>query len=428
MNLRRTNTALAMAALCAGPLALAARAAEPPSREEGAAPAGEAAPAEEPEPVYDTGMPQLQFYGFLRLDMNIDDSQLSHPQYAMWAKSEGEGGDAPKDDSGVTIHPRLTRLGFKILPWRPAADVTISGKFEVDFQAGGSESRALMRLRQAWGAVSWQWIEFLAGQHWEIISPLLPNAHLDGIMWNTGNLGDRRPQMRLTLTPTFGAATVRIATAVGMTGAVDNKNMDEKKAGDTAGDVAGLFGMDGYDIAQPNVQGLVEVSVPIWTKKPLIVGFSGSWAEEATKFAVGTEKRFVQAMVSAHLRVPILERLWLSGEVFYGQNLSDLRGGIGQGVNTTTGQEIVSMGGWLELSGQPMDWLKLHGGFAIDDPDDADLPAGGRAQNWAFWAVAQFRPWTPFQVAVEYMHWQTKYLGKPGGDANRWIFHASWFF
>lgn len=58
-----------------------------------------------------------------------------------------------------------------------------------------------------------------------------------------------------------------------------------------------------------------------------------------------------------------------------GRNLSDFRGGIGQGVNIATGSEIQSSGGWAELGLQPLLGHKLSVRYTIDDPRDNDVAA-----------------------------------------------------
>ncbi len=379
-------------------------------------------PVAEAEPEYDSGLPDMELYGFLRLDLILDDSAMSHPQYAMWVLSEGEGGEVRRNDSDLTVHPRLSRLGLQMKPYRPAEDVTLAAKLEVDFHNGGTESRQLLRLRYAYGSIRWKDLELITGQVGDLISPLYPAVHTDGTLWNAGNTGDRRPSVRLAWSPAVGSATLRVGAALAMTGSIDKKNLD----GDD--DFAGLIGMDGFDAATPTVQGLVELSVPLWTSRPLVVGLSGHWAREVQKLPIAGSTSTEQAYLGAHVVLPLLDSVTLKAEGFWGQNLSDVRGGIGQGVNPHTGEEIRAIGGWLELSGVVSSWLSLFGGLSIDDPDSDDLREGMRDLNWTLYALAHLRPWEPLKIGFEYMYWRTEYVARPAGDANRINLHVSYLF
>ena len=49
----------------------------------------------------------------------------------------------------------------------------------------------------------------------------------------------------------------------------------------------------------------------------------------------------------------------LMGEWWTGKNLSDFRGGIGQGIDAATGREIRSSGGWIESGSS---WQSIEAG------------------------------------------------------------------
>jgi hypothetical protein len=125
-----------------------------------------------------------------------------------------------------------------------------------------------------------------------------------------------------------------------------------------------------------------------------------------------------------------------------GSNLSDVRGGAGQSVNVLTGKEIDGVGGWAQLATKPTDKTQLYIGASADDPEDEDVPSyaevdaadldavtyTGRTLNWVGFVSARYRPWQPFQIAVEYYHWVTEYKGLESGIDNRVDMHFSYFF
>ena len=348
---------------------------------------------------------QITPYGFVRFDAVFDDSKLSHHQYPNWVKSEPPGAE---DNGNLTIHPRLTRVGARFAPVELDENSEISGVIEADFQNGGSESRQILRLRKAYFNLKKGDWHFLAGQTWDLISPLFPAANNDGMMWNTGNLGDRHPQARLTFKPGAFSAAV----ALGQTGAIDKKDLDNN----------GI--LDGWESMMPFLQARVGIEQKKFK--------AGAWAhrgsEKTATPVAGKSSDFTSAVVGLDFSVSPAERLTVEGEGWTGSNLSDIRGGIGQGVNTQTGEEIPSSGGWVHVLVKPSEGWKLYVGAMMDTPDEEAVPEGGRTRNQAVYLVNRYRPWKSFQAAIEYLHWTTEYKGVDDGTANRVDLHFTWNF
>ncbi|MFB6375056.1 MAG: hypothetical protein ABEN55_18485, partial [Bradymonadaceae bacterium] len=293
-----------------------------------------------------TQKPQVHItpYGFARLDTVLLTHRMNHPQYSMWVQP----GDVETSASpNLTIYGRLTRVGVEFDASEFSDTFELKGKIEADFQNGGSESRPAPRLRHGYGKVATDDWFGLAGQTWDLASPLYPSAHADALMWNAGNLGDRRPQLRLGWTPGDDRFGGRVAVAAGATGAVDGKDLDVNRR------------LDGLQSGLPTVQGLAEVSTTYRDDQKLQLGVSASWARErlgqqpggddSTSPSHGGKRMFHSYSLNAHLKVPLTEWFTIRGEGFYGSNLSDIRGGIGQGINPQTGDEIRSLGGWGEM-------------------------------------------------------------------------------
>ncbi len=351
--------------------------------------------------------PKLTPYGFIRLDAIFDDSRMFNPQYPFWVLSEPA---SERNDKELDIHPRLTRLGMKLAPYDVGNGVNATGAVEVDFQNGGKESREIIRMRHAYVQFARGAWELLAGQTWDLVSPLYPAADSDGLMWNAGNTGDRRPQARFTLHPSGGAS--RIALMVGMPNAVNNQDLD------------GNGQLDGLDAAVPAVQALAEA------RGSRVLG--GVWGHVAVdRVAVnGRERNFTGALVGGHLRAEASKRLAVQGEAYWGQNADDVRAGIGQGINLAAGdgQVVRTVGGWAEVTVKASDRYQVTLGATVDNPDRHDLPAGGRKLNQATYLVQHFRPWDRTTFGLEYLHWITRYLDAPDGVANRIDAFASYSF
>ena len=107
------------------------------------------------------------------------------------------------------------------------------------------------------------------------------------------------------------------------------------------------------------------------------------------------------------------------GEVWTGENLDAYLGGIAQGVNTTTLEEIESTGGWAALAFGPFDKWRYNVGGSIDDPDDGDLSDGSRSQNYAIWGNAIYSINEAVQVGLELSYWDTEYKNADDGEAVR---------
>ena len=350
---------------------------------------------------------EFTIYGFVRFDAVIDDSRMQSHQFGFWVKPEPPDAE---DDGNLTMYPRLTRLGVRFKPVKLDEVSTISGLVEVDFQNGGSESRQILRLRQAYFNLQRGDWHFLAGQAWDVISPIFPIANNDGLMWHAGNLGDRHPQVRLRFKPEGG---VSLAVAAGQTGAVDRKDLDKN----------GI--LDGWDAALPFLQARLGLELPKFK--------AGGWAHrgaEETGAPVGGDNktRFTSAAVGLDASISLTDKLTVQGEGWTGRNLTDIRGGIGQGVNTSTGEEIASTGGWAQIVVIPNAQWKLYAGATMEQPDEEAVPNGGRTRNGAYYAVGRYRPWKPFQVAVEYLYWKTTYKGLNDGIANRLDIHFTYNF
>jgi len=406
-----------------GPLAVAAAALSlfVPLSPAGHSPAS-AAQNDEDEQVV-----EVEPYGFARLDTVLLTHRMNQPQYSMWVRPDGvSSGGTPN----LTIYGRLTRFGLKFDGSALTDGVDLIGKVEADFQNGGSESRPAPRLRHGYGRASTDLWFLLAGQTWDLVSPLYPSAHADALMWNAGNLGDRRPQLRLGLTPGSEEFGVRVGAAAATTGAIDGKDLD------------GNGRLDGFDSGVPMLQALAELHWNNWADEPLTFGVSGSWAIERLSedssdgggggTPYGGEDVFYSRSINGHLKVPLTGSLQLRGEAFYGSNLSDVRGGIGQGVTRAEGTEVRAAGGWAEVGVQPVEPYEVSVGVSIDDPFDNDLPdADGttaRTLNRTLFAVQKFRPWEPVQFGLEYWYWRTDYIGAETGDAHRVNVHSSFYF
>lgn len=368
-----------------------------------------AAPAPPPTVITEGNKSELSFYGFIRADAIIDDSRANSFQAPTLIRPEPNGAE---NRSNFTFHPRLTRLGFNYrIPAAlgTLAGARVSGKFEFDFQNGGRESRAIPRYRHAYMQLSWGPSSLLLGQSWDIISPLFPAVNADTLMWNAGNLGDRRMQIRYS----HGRATgVNLQMGAGLTGAVDGQDLDANGV------------LDGEASAMPNFQGRLGY---VNASSKVLVGVWSHFGRLHTDSKYNGKDSFNGYSYGADYEFRFSQRVSLRGELFAGSNLGDIRGGVGQSFNTATGREIDSRGGWIEL-GLRNGRYGFSTGFTMDDPRNGQIGNGAAALNRSWYVTNQFRLAPPITIGVDYLYWQTRYKGIKDGTDNRFNLYMIYGF
>ncbi len=351
----------------------------------------------------------LKFYGFLRVDNVVDDSRMNNPQSVMWVLPEDRAAGSA-DLANFTLYPRLTRFGINFSGPMVAAlgNAKLSGQLEIDFQNGGSESRPTPRIRHGWLKLTKGNFAFLGGQTWDIFGPLFPTPNTDTLMWNVGNVGDRRPQLQATYSPQAGKGQFLLAGSVGLSSAVDAMDLDANGY------------RDGEESARPNVEARFGYAHPIRSGGPKVsVGFSGFRGWQSTTRLIAGRRQFYSQGLAADFEIPFHDRIALRGEGWWGRNMSDFRGGIGQNINTATGVAIRSRGGWAEFHFKAHRLWTLAPGYTLDDPVDQDVASGGRIRNGSLYFANRLSLGGGFLIGADYLHWITSYKNLPQGTDNR---------
>jgi hypothetical protein len=146
----------------------------------------------------------LRLYGFGRVDLDFAThlyNDIQNPQFVLPEDPKFKTGPSAvpirPDQLNYSLYPRLTRVGAEYygLPIPNLGGAVGLARVEIDFltsNPGGPESRDLLRLRLAYAQVNCGEWTLLAGQDWDIISPLNPSINDNTLQWNNGNMGDRR--------------------------------------------------------------------------------------------------------------------------------------------------------------------------------------------------------------------------------------------
>ena len=375
-------------------------------------------------------------YGFVKLDAVHDDKRVypSSGNYIVYVPS---GETTHQKHESFSMTARQTQLGLYILAPETYSWVA-KGRLEMDFYGDGTahENKAEPLLRQAYVELTKGNYDIIAGQTNDLISPLAPNTLNYTVGWDAGNIGYRRPQLRFTYTYPVNAQN----KLIGAIAAVRYKGLSNE-------DIDGDSKNDGEDAGYPTIQGRLAWATKqlFCTEKESVFGISGHYGQEKIDWSMfdtnikGYHQRSPKTWsINADYEVPLTKRLALKGEWFYGSNLDDYFGGIGQGINTlTTGKvgslvpvdeqftsNIQSMGGWTQLTYQYNKW-KYNVGAGIDDPRNSDLSTAStaskamRSRNTFYFGNFYYNLIPPVNLCLEYSHWDTKYKGFADGKDDR---------
>jgi len=402
-------------------------------------------------PVVNAGGTKISLYGRLELNSAYEDGATSG-LWSAWAGSNANKGvDGKGDPQGRTsFSAARTRIGLNLEGPSKEGEPILKGRFEADFagnsnynnfNGGGTDATSTstlkvdmdnpekstvstttsvssaFRLRQAWGSVNYKDIglTLLFGQTDDVVMPLDPPAVNPSSLNGAGNIGNRRPQIRIT--EAIGPVELAVAATH------DRLRADDKVAS-----------------SSPAVQGRLGVKLP------------ASWAGEKANFAAGVGYLFAKDeaanadndnrvkrgpetnLIGVDLSVPIIEILTLTGEWFMGQNLT--RYGDGSiGLNHTSSSNpkkvredgLKSMGWWGALGAKlPANFSAaaglgmeaLDGDVVIDankvgkETDESEIIPGSRKDNMFIFGNVAYNFTSAAKLTFEYLNLATSYADK----------------
>ncbi len=301
-------------------------------------------------------------YGYINVSASYETERTTTGDYAVFANSPDI-----EDEAGFNLDPKSTRLGLMLggpgIPgWRGSKT---EGAIEFDFQgAFQSRNRAGLMLRKAYVAVSDGTTKFLAGQDWEVISPLYPKTLNYTAGACVGNVGYRRAMLKVDrrhyLEPT-SYVTAQFALT-------DNVFRDHTAVTPGTSD-------------WPTIQGRLALTCGTDRQTgPITFGTSGHIGEQRYEFA-GQRKYLKTWSLNVDLDLPITKKLSLQAEYFLGENLANIEGGILQGVDMARRDTIRAQGGWVALTYQWSKKLQTNFAYMIDDPYNNDVVSGNSGNN-----------------------------------------------
>jgi hypothetical protein len=314
------------------------------------------AAAEDAGPAY-----TFKFSGYFKADFVYDHTRVNSGNYALYV-SERSPLNA-RDNDVMSITARESRFGLDFT-WNEKG-IRTDARLEFDFYGLGvspasinsMENKAAPMLRHAYMKLTKGSWSLLAGQTSDIISPLVPKTANYTVLWDQGNIGYRRPQLRVSTWANLSDNT-KVSAAAGIFRTL-------------GGDLDGDRVDDGSDSGRPTFQGRLALSAKACKKSTIELGVSGHYGRE--EYLPGRSSKIIESWSgNVDLRFAPCDRTELTGELFIGDNLGAYYGGVGQTVNPMW-KEIGSRGGWAELSFRPTEGLWLNAGYGLDNPDDDDF-------------------------------------------------------
>ncbi|MHB9031017.1 MAG: hypothetical protein ACYC9O_19780, partial [Candidatus Latescibacterota bacterium] len=267
---------------------------------------------------------------------------------------------------------------------------------ETDFYGGGTENKNIPMLRHAYLKVDFNRWYMLAGQTSDVISPLFPATVNYTVLWNSGNIGYRRPQFQA------GAklSNFQLIGAVGrnISGDADNDTSD-----------------DGEDSGLPLFEGSLSYVTP-----RLNVGVSGHYGASEYRDANLEDTTYRTSSINGHLSWNVTKQLVLKGEAFSGQNLAQFFGGIGQNFAliqsaTLLEEDVNSAGGWANATMLLNNGNSVTLGYGLDNPEENEaINFPQRAFNSTLYGNTFITIAPNTQIAAELSYPTTKYFTTAG--------------
>ncbi len=354
----------------------------------------------------------FKWYGFVKLDGAYDQNLTSHGNFVMWVPTPAY---ADKNDQQFNMTANETRFGFNAVG-NNYGNVKVSAKVEFDLYASISnvtiaENKAMLQLRHAYFNIESGRFGLLAGQSWDLISPLNPSTLNYPVLWGCGNIGYRRPQVTFW----YNAKPNETTTFSWGTGFFRTIGNDLTPTFTLATGETADGPDDGTDAAIPSFQSVIDVQHKLASGGSVRAGVSGLWGQLKAETNFGNSEKYESWGANFHLYFAPNPQYGFSGEVWTGSNLGSYFGGV---LRNSEVDGLSASGGWLSMWVKATKKVQLSAGYGLDDPDDEDI-ASGRTKNSCVYGNIRYTIVPQVTLGFEVSNWETDYKNADSADNLR---------
>jgi hypothetical protein len=343
----------------------------------------------------------FNLYGFIKLDGAYDQNLTSHGNFVMWVDPYQYDGD----DEQFNMTANATRFGVSV-DGNGYETAQVNGRIEFDLFAGQSagiieENRPMLQLRHAYFSVQMGNTMLLAGQSYDLISPLNPSTLNYSELWGCGNIGYRRPQISLWQTLSKSESTdIRLAGGFFRTIGDDLTPTFSLAAGETRDGED-----DGTDAGIPSFQTLLDINHHSDGGSTTRFGVSMLYGTLKSETNLGGSENYESWGINGHFMMQFASGFGISGEVYTGSNLQSYLGGI---LENSTIDGVSSTGAWGSAWMQASQKVELSGGFGLDNVNSDDI-GFGRSKNFSIYGNIRYLIVANATLGLEVSHWATEY-------------------
>ena len=379
------------------------------------------------EPLTESGL-KFQPYGYLVLEGIYNTHGTDAPIFSDYVRPKDAPNHGGKDHT-ATLSVADSIIGFNIYTPETYYGWRFNGKFEFDLAGSNNNDWGTLHLRHLyWNMEHESGWSILFGQTWHLWKMVTP-SEIDGAWLEfTGHPYRRSPQLRVTKKwewedSSLEARVGYVKGGPGMGGDRDDNGTEDN---------------------EQSVWGLVESAVvynhdAAWDHgRSWLLGVGGHYGRTSSHRCSGYDLSgdpifdghdddYNSSMIMLAGSIPFAEKFTLCGQVFAGENLGDVQGGIGNKVAfrdlTQKGREVTTVGGFVDLNYALNDTWSFAAGYGFDNPsvrnsDEVIQTRGREGQTFNDRVyIDAFYQWNDnLHFGLEYAYLTTDYVSRYGED------------
>ena len=387
------------------------------------------------EPLTESGL-KFQPYGYLVLEGIYNTHGTDMPMFTDYVRPKNAPNHGGKDHT-ATLSIADSILGFNIFTPETYAGWKFNGKFEFDLANGNINDWGTFHIRHLyWNMEHETGWSILFGQTWHLWKMVTP-SEIDGAwMEFTGHPYRRSPQIRVTKKWEWEDSSLEARVGFVKGGPGMGGDRDGNGTEDNEQSAWGLFeGALVYDHKAPWEDG----------DRRWLLGVGGHYGrtnihrESAPGVFDGPDDDYNSSMIMLAGSIPFAEKFTLCGQVFAGENLGDVQGGVGHKIAftdpTKKGREITTVGGFVDLNYALNDTWSFAAGYGFDNPtvhageDIYTRGWGGATFNDRVYVDAFYQWNENLHFGLEYAYLTTDYVAPwDDNDSHRLQFSVYYDF